>query len=132
MVIAMLLLWNSICVSSIMNYGQIFVSMAVLLKQEKRLLLRALAGGFAFAAVSILYSTIALLLSSVHHLPDLMIGMVSLVGIFGALSTQYIGRYADQGYTRQLTWMGCALFIISWICFLLKLLWWIRRAGQRI
>ena len=22
--------------------------------------------------------------------------------------------------------------IISWICFLLKLLWWIRRAGQRI
>ena len=100
-----------------MNYGQIFVSMAVLLKQEKRLLLRALAGGFAFAAVSILYSTIALLLSSVHHLPDLMIGMVSLVGIFGALSTQYIGRYADQGYTRQLTWIGCALFLISWVCF---------------
>ena len=63
MVIAMLLLWNPICVSSIMNYGQIFVSMAVLLKQEKRLLLRALAGGFAFAAVSILYSTIALLLN---------------------------------------------------------------------
>ena len=100
-----------------MNYGQIFVSMAVLLKQEKRLLLRALAGGFAFAAVSILYSTIALLLNSVHHLPDLMIGMVSLVGIFGALSTQYIGRYADQGYTRQLTWIGCALFLISWVCF---------------
>ena len=100
-----------------MNYGQIFVSMAQLLKQEKRLLLRALAGGFAFAAVSILYSTIALLLSSAHHLPDLVIGMVSLVGIFGALSTQYIGRYADQGYIRQLTWMGCALFIISWICF---------------
>ena len=117
MVIAMLLLWNPICVSSIMNYGQIFVSMAQLLKQEKRLLLRALAGGFAFAAVSILYSTIALLLSSAHHLPDLVIGMVSLVSIFGALSTQYIGRYADQGYTRQLTWMGCALFIISWICF---------------
>ena len=33
-----------------MNYGQIFVSMAVLLKQEKRLLLRALAGGFAFCS----------------------------------------------------------------------------------
>ena len=74
-----------------MNYGQIFVSMAQLFKQEKRLLLRALAGGFAFAAVSILYSTIALLLSSTHHLPDLVIGMVSLVGIFGALSTQFIG-----------------------------------------
>lgn len=100
-----------------MNYSQVFASMAQLLKQEKRLVLRALAGGFAFAAVSILYSTIALLLTSAHHLQDLLIGMVPLVGIFGALSTQYIGKYADQGYTNQLTWMGCALFILSWICF---------------
>ncbi|MFW1839243.1 MFS transporter [Acinetobacter gyllenbergii] len=100
-----------------MNYGQVFVSMAQLLKQEKRLVLRALAGGFAFAAVSILYSTIALLLTSAHQLQDLLIGMVPLVGIFGALSTQYIGKYADQGYTSQLTWIGCGLFILSWICF---------------
>ena len=100
-----------------LNYGQVFVSMAQLLKQEKRLVLRALAGGFAFAAVSILYSTIALLLSSAHHLPDLLIGMVTLVGIFGALSTQYIGKYADQGYTKHLTWIGCGLFILSWIFF---------------
>ncbi|UUM27652.1 MFS transporter [Acinetobacter colistiniresistens] len=100
-----------------MNYGQVFVSMAQLLKQEKRLVLRALAGGFAFAAVSILYSTIALLLTSAHHLQDLLIGMVPLVGIFGALSTQYIGKYADQGLTSQLTWIGCGLFILSWICF---------------
>ncbi|MFY5899611.1 MFS transporter [Acinetobacter pittii] len=100
-----------------MNYGQIFVSMAQLLKQEKRLLLRALTGAFAFAAVSILYSTIALLLTSAHHLPDLFIGLVPLVGIFGALSTRYIGKYADQGYTRLLTWMGCGLFLVSWLCF---------------
>ena len=100
-----------------LNYGQVFVSMGQLLKQEKRLVLRALTGGFAFAAVSILYSTIALLLTAAHHLPDLVIGMVSLVGIFGALSTQYIGRYADQGYTKQLTWIGCGLFILSWIFF---------------
>ncbi|SUU03915.1 MFS transporter [Acinetobacter haemolyticus] len=100
-----------------LNYGQVFVSMGQLLKQEKRLVLRALSGAFAFAAVSILFSTIALLLTAAHHLPDLMIGMVGLVGIFGALSTQYIGKYADQGYTKQLTWMGCGLFIISWICF---------------
>ncbi|ENW93737.1 MFS transporter [Acinetobacter sp. NIPH 1852] len=100
-----------------MNYGQVFASMAQLLKQEKRLLLRALSGGFAFAAVSILFSTIALLLASAHQLSDLLIGMVGLVGIFGALSTQYIGKYADRGYTQQLTWMGCGLFILSWICF---------------
>lgn len=67
--------------------------------------------------MSILYSTIALLLTSAHHLPDLFIGLVPLVGIFGALSTRYIGKYADQGYTRLLTWMGCGLFLVSWICF---------------
>lgn len=100
-----------------LNYGQVFISMGKLLKQEKRLVLRALTGGFAFAAVSILYSTIALLLSSAYQLPDLLIGMVTLVGIFGALSTQYIGKYADQGFTNQLTWIGCALFILSWIFF---------------
>jgi hypothetical protein len=27
--------------------------------------------------------------------------MVTLVGIFGALSTQYIGKYADQGFTNH-------------------------------
>ncbi|MFW2161841.1 MFS transporter [Acinetobacter beijerinckii] len=100
-----------------LNYGQVFILMGKLLKQEKRLVLRALTGGFAFAAVSILYSTIALLLSSAYQLPDLLIGMVTLVGIFGALSTQYIGKYADQGFTNQLTWIGCALFILSWIFF---------------
>ena len=89
-----------------LNYGQIFVSMAQLLKEEKRLLLRALTGAFAFASVSILYSTIALLLTSAHHLPDLFIGLVPLVGIFGALSTRYIGKYADQGYVYSPGWVA--------------------------
>ena len=100
-----------------MSYAQIFISMGQLLTQEKRLVLRALIGGFAFASVTTLYSTIALLLSSAHHLPDFQIGMVSLVGIFGALSTKYVGRYADQGHSQKITWFGCCLFIVSWICF---------------
>ena len=88
-------LWTNFCF-----HGSAF-------KAGKATLLRALTGAFAFASVSILYSTIALLLTSAHHLPDLFIGLVPLVGIFGALSTRYIGKYADQGYTRLLTWMGC-------------------------
>lgn len=51
-----------------MDYRQIFVSMAELLKQEKRLLLRALTGAFAFAAVSILYSTITFIAHSTSFL----------------------------------------------------------------
>ncbi|MCK4080039.1 MFS transporter [Acinetobacter radioresistens] len=101
-----------------MGYLQIFSSMASLIKEEKRLVLRSLVGGCAFASVSTLFSTIAVLLSGpTFQLPDFMIGLIPLMGIFGALSTQWIGKQADKGYTRILTWIGCGLLGISWIAF---------------
>ena len=45
------------------SYAAIFKSMAALLKQEPRLVLRSLTGACAFAAMSMLFSTIALLLT---------------------------------------------------------------------
>ncbi len=101
-----------------MSYAQIFKSMAVLLKQEPRLGLRALIGGFIFAAMSTLFSTIAVLLSSApFHLSDVLVGVVTLVGVFGALSTTKIGKIADQGHTLALTWIGLSLLMISWLFF---------------
>lgn len=98
-----------------MNYVQIFLSMSELLTKENRLALRAIMGGCAFATVSILFSTISLLLTSQFQLSDMLIGMVGIMGIFGAFSTQYIGKAADRGYTLQLTVCGGVLFLISWI-----------------
>jgi len=81
-----------------MSYANIFKSMALLLKEEPRLGLRALVGGFAFAAMSILFSTIAVLLtSSPFNLSDVLVGVVTLIGVFGALATAKIGKIADQG-----------------------------------
>ncbi|MCU4481712.1 MFS transporter [Acinetobacter ursingii] len=101
-----------------LNYAQIFNSMRHLLFEEKRLILRALVGACAFASMSTLFSTMALLLSSPpFHLKDFMIGIVSLIGVFGALSTSYAGKLADRGYTLVLTWAGCGLLLISWTCF---------------
>lgn len=101
-----------------LNYAQIFNSMRHLLFEEKRLILRALVGAFAFASMSTLFSTMALLLSSPpFHLKDFMIGIVSLIGVFGALSTSYAGKLADRGYTLVLTWAGCGLLLISWTSF---------------
>lgn len=98
-----------------MSYPQVFKSMGLLLKQERRLILRSLIGGFVFAAMSILFSTIALLLTSkTYQLPDVLVGVIPLIGIFGALSTQYVGKLADQGYTTVLTWSGCAIMAVSW------------------
>lgn len=101
-----------------LNYAQIFNSMRHLLFEEKRLILRALVGACAFASMSTLFSTMALLLSSPpFHLKDFMIGIVSLIGVFGALSTSYAGKLADRGYTIILTWAGCGLLLISWTSF---------------
>ncbi len=100
--------------TSRMNYGVIFQSMGQLL-QERRLLLRSLAGGCAFAAMSILFSTIAMLLTAPPFaLADVWVGVVTLAGVFGALSTQWIGRWADRGYTQKLTAAGCLILCLSW------------------
>lgn len=99
-----------------MSYPAIFKSMGNLLQTERRLMYRSLIGGFAFAAMSILFSTIAVLLTSEpFKLPDVMVGVSTLIGVFGALSTTQIGKIADKGYTQQLTWIGIAVLTISWL-----------------
>ncbi|WP_111859391.1 MFS transporter [Acinetobacter sp. CFCC 10889] len=98
-----------------MSYGKIFQSMATLIVQEKRLVYRSLIGGFAFAAMSILFSTIAVLLTSKpFELPDVMVGVATLIGVFGALSTTKIGKIADKGYTNSLTLIGVIILACSW------------------
>lgn len=99
-----------------MSYSNIFKSMGTLLKQEPRLGLRAIVGGFAFAAMSILFSTIAVLLTSPPFgLSDVLVGVVTLIAVFGALSTAKIGKIADKGHTLKLTWIGLFILVISWI-----------------
>ena len=98
------------------SYTAIFKSMAILLKQEPRLVLRSLTGACAFAAMSMLFSTIALLLTQKpFQLSDIMIGLVTLIGVFGALSTQVIGKWADRGDIKILSWIGCSILIGSWL-----------------
>ncbi|WP_445660662.1 MFS transporter [Acinetobacter sp. F16] len=98
------------------SYAAIFKSMATLLKQEPRLVLRSLTGACAFAAMSMLFSTIALLLTQKpFQLSDVMVGLVTLVGVFGALSTQVIGKWADRGHIKTLSWIGGSILIGSWL-----------------
>lgn len=98
------------------TYGAIFKSMGLLLREEPRLVLRSLIGACAFAAMSMLFSTVALLLTRApFHLSDVMVGVVTLVGVFGALSTQVIGKWADRGYIKMLTWTGCSILAGSWL-----------------
>ena len=101
--------------STKMSYFGIFRSMGNLLKEQPRLVYRSFIGAFAFATMSILFSTIAILLSSSFQLSDVMVGVLTLVGIFGALSTKTIGKFADRGFTKSITWIGITILAISWI-----------------
>ncbi|WOE31234.1 MULTISPECIES: MFS transporter [unclassified Acinetobacter] len=102
-----------------LRYHHILISMVRLLQQEPRLVFRSLVGGCAFAAMSILFSTIAILLQSAFALPNFMVGVVTLIGIFGALSTKFVGKIADRGYTQRMTWVGVITLALSWL-----LLYW--------
>ncbi|WP_411689184.1 MFS transporter [Acinetobacter indicus] len=97
-----------------MAYGKILHSMLQLIRQEKRLVYRALIGASAFAAMSVLFSTIAVLLGSSFGLPDVAVGLVTLIGVFGALSTKKIGKIADRGHGKLITWAGLSLLTVSW------------------
>ncbi|WP_180074524.1 MFS transporter [Acinetobacter sp. YH12116] len=97
-----------------MAYGKILHSMLQLIRQEKRLVYRSLIGASAFAAMSVLFSTIAVLLGSSFGLPDVAVGLVTLIGVFGALSTKKIGKIADRGHGKLITWAGLSLLAVSW------------------
>ncbi|MCO8053498.1 MFS transporter [Acinetobacter towneri] len=101
--------------TSKLSYLAVFQSMGKLILEERRLVYRALLGAFAFAAMSVLFSTIAVLLKSSFGLADFMVGIVAMVGVFGALSTKHVGKIADRGYVKALTWGGLALLAISWV-----------------
>lgn len=102
--------------TSKMNYLEIFQSMARLMVSERRLVYRALIGACCFAAMSMLFSTIAILLtSSPFNLSDVFIGVVTLIGVFAALATTKIGKLADRGHTQILTGLGILVFVISWV-----------------
>lgn len=101
--------------SSKMSYLHIFRSMGQLLTQERRLVYRTLIGSFAFATMSILFSTIAILMTTAFQLSDVMVGFIALAGVFGALSTKKIGKIADRGHTKAITWVGVGILSCAWL-----------------
>lgn len=121
MVVVALLLWRKLPQSrnpAQVSYGQVLHSMGALIRHHPRLRSRALMSALAFASVSALFSTMALLLSGpAHRLSDASIGLVGLAGVAGALMANVAGRCADRGWTRE-AGMVCVLLLLSgWGCF---------------
>lgn len=137
MLLVALVLWHLLPPSrnpAQVSYLHVLRSMTVLIAQHPRLRSRSLMGALTFASVSVLFSTMALLLSGPNHgLNDASIGLVGLVGIAGALMASVAGRLADKGW-GQATSMACLLLLLcAWGCFWLgstSLMWFL--AGMLI
>ena len=103
-----------------MPYVQVLSSMGQLLRTQPALRLRTTASALAFASVSVMFATMALVLSSAPlQLSDAQIGLVGLAGVTGALIANVAGSWADRGKDRTLLRIGAVALLLSWLP-----LWW--------
>lgn len=97
-------------------YVDILSSMFQLLRTHRVLQKRAILGGICFAAVSIVFTTMALLLSEQpYQLSDFQIGLVGLVGITGVVMGPWVGRQFQKGNEAKLTTISLYLLLMSWL-----------------
>jgi predicted MFS family arabinose efflux permease len=97
-------------------YGQVMRSMVALVRSQPRLRTRALLGALAFGALSVLFSTMALLLAGPGlGYGDTVIGLVGLTGVVGAYMATVVGRMIDRGLAHVVTGVGVAVLLLGWV-----------------
>jgi predicted MFS family arabinose efflux permease len=80
------------------TYPRLLASVATLIREEPLLRVRMTFGALGFASFSVLWTTLALLLSRApFHYGSAVIGLFGLAGLAGALAAQAGGRAADAG-----------------------------------
>ncbi len=104
--------------TSELPYRQALVSVLHLIRTEPVLRQRMVLGGSAFGAFSILWTSIAFLLSGVHgshfHYGNATIGLFGLAGVAGACAAQIAGRLADRGHGAAATTATLVSTLVGW------------------
>jgi predicted MFS family arabinose efflux permease len=97
-------------------YHRLLASIGRIARDEPVLRRRALYGVFSFATFSVLWTTLAFLLSAPpFDYSDGIIGLFGLVGAAGALGASLTGRYTDRGWGYWLTGIGCIATLLSFV-----------------
>jgi predicted MFS family arabinose efflux permease len=97
------------------HYGQILVSMVVLMRTMPALRWRAAYQALMFCAFNMFWTAVPLFLADRFHLGQEGIGLFALAGAGGALAAPVAGRLADQGRSRATTFAAMLVLGLSFL-----------------
>lgn len=101
--------------TSTLSYPALLRSVGELVIEQPTLRVRMIYGVLGMGQFSVLWTTIAFLLSgSPYHYGDATIGLFGLVGLAGALAAQAAGRLADRGRQHRSTGSFFLIMVLSW------------------
>lgn len=118
MLINALALWHQLPISrpaTRMHYAQLLGSVFALFAHHPLHRQRSVLGCLSFAMFSVLWTSLAFLLSSEPWaFSDATIGLFGLAGAAGALSARHAGVLTDRGHGGRLTLIGTLMLLLSW------------------
>lgn len=114
-----LVLWNQLPTyreAQRLTYHEVLTSVFQLFRSEKTLRRRSLYGFLSFGAFSVLWTSLAFLLSaSPYRYNTGTIGLFGLVGAAGAAMASLAGRLADKGHQVKVTILTAFSIVISFV-----------------
>ncbi len=99
-----------------LTYPRLLSSVLKIARAEPVVRRRALFGALSFGAFSVLWTTLAFLLSGPPYgYSEGMIGLFGLVGAAGAITASVVGRFTDKGWSHRLTGVSALLLFVGYL-----------------